>query len=294
MIPLVKIQPLQADYPAIFVSDRRCTVGEQLYLARLLDFDGISQSIGNESDEARFTFGNADRVMRELANDVDLFRASIEFSLYHVGTGIKLDLWKGDIVHWSLDSGPEFSVTAADGLYELNLPCPTRRISRTCCKDFDGPACPYSTQGTGGNPAFCDKGFDTPDGCAVHGMADFFGGIIAKPQAVRIKDNSTGTWGFGRSTITSVSLVADSIYDQVVPEVYTDSNFPVNCKLAAGREESDFYNALGIVGEGPLGAFGSGHTLDNQPNHGPGALGLRTSLGNDPNPDPARRRHCIY
>jgi hypothetical protein len=71
-----------------------------------LEFDGISQSIGNESDEAQFTFGNADRVMRDLANDVDLFRAEIAFSLFHVGTGIKVDLWKGNIVNWSCDSGP--------------------------------------------------------------------------------------------------------------------------------------------------------------------------------------------
>ena len=40
--------------------------------------------------DATFTFGNADRVMRDLANDVDLFGASIEFSLFHVGTGIRL------------------------------------------------------------------------------------------------------------------------------------------------------------------------------------------------------------
>ena len=37
------------------------------------------------------TFGNADRVMRELAYDVDLYRASIEFSLFHVGQRIKLE-----------------------------------------------------------------------------------------------------------------------------------------------------------------------------------------------------------
>ena len=66
--------------------------------------------------------------MRDLANDVDLYRASIEFSLFHVGTGIKIDLWKGDIVDWSLDAGPEFQVRASDGLYELNLPYPTRKI----------------------------------------------------------------------------------------------------------------------------------------------------------------------
>ena len=70
-----------------------------------MNFDGISQSMGNEADQATFTFGNADRVMRDLANDVDLFRASIEFSLFHVGTLIKLDLWKGDVVNWQFDSG---------------------------------------------------------------------------------------------------------------------------------------------------------------------------------------------
>ena len=64
VIPLIKIQPLQAGYPAIYLSDRRCTVGGQLYQARLIDFDGISQGMGNESDDASFTFGNADRVMR--------------------------------------------------------------------------------------------------------------------------------------------------------------------------------------------------------------------------------------
>jgi hypothetical protein len=42
-----------------------------MYLPRLLDFDGISQSMGNEADNATFTFGNADRVMRDLANDLE-------------------------------------------------------------------------------------------------------------------------------------------------------------------------------------------------------------------------------
>ena len=58
---------------------------------------------------------------------------------------------------------------------------------------------------------------------------------------------------------------------------------PVNCKIAAGREDGDFYNALGIVGEVPLGAFGRGHKLDGQLHHGnPGPLGLREVLGTDP------------
>jgi len=309
VIPLVKIQPLQAGYPAIYLSDRRCTIGGQLYQARLVDFDGISQGMGNEADDASFTFGNADRVMRDLANDVDLYRASIEFSLFHVGTGIKLDLWKGDIVNWSLDAGPEFKVTASDGLYELNLPYPTRKISRTCWKAFNSQACPFAEHGSldlvhfpDADPTRCDKNYETPNGCLAHGMKRYYGGIVAEPQGVRIKDNSTGVWGFGRSTITSVSLVAESIYDQVLPEIYTDTDMPVNAKIAAGRDESDFYEALGIVGEGPLVAFTTprmedkdgdgkqetfvGHTLDGQPHHGWGTshpdYGLRTCAGNDP------------
>jgi len=291
IVPLVKIQPLQSGYPAIYLSDRRCTIGGQLYQARLLEFEGISQGMGNEADEATFAFGNADRVMRDLANDVDLYRATLEFSLFHVGTGIKLDLWKGEIVNWQFDSGPEFKITAADGLYELNLPYPTRKISRACWKPFNNPsACPFSTQGAmdyvhfpDADPTKCDKGYETPNGCVAHGMKRYYGGVLAEPQSVRIKDNSTGTWGFGRSPLTSVSLVADSIYDQLVPEIYTDSDLPVNAKIAAGRDESDFYEALGIVGEGPLGAFGSGHKLDGQYHHGyPGSLGLREVLGADP------------
>ncbi|QOY88176.1 phage tail protein [Paludibaculum fermentans] len=307
VIPLIRIQPLQSGYPAIYVSDRRCTIGSQLYLPRLVDFDGISQAMGNEADDAAFTFGNADRVMRDLANDVDLFRASIEFSLYHVGAGIKLDLWRGDIVNWSLDAGPEFKVTAADGLYELNLPYPTRKISRTCWKPFNSQACPYASAGAldlvhfpTSDAAKCDKGYETDNGCLAHGMKRYYGGLIAEPQGVRIKDNSTGVWGFGRSSLTSVSLIADSIYDQVVPEIYTDGEMPVNCKVAAGRDESDFYEAMGIVGEGPLGAFTPAHyedldndgtaetfvgsTLDGQAHHGypTNNYGLRQCLGADP------------
>jgi hypothetical protein len=294
IIPLVRIQPLEPGYPAIHLSDRRCIIGSQLYQARILELEGISQGMGNESDEAQFRFGNADRVMHALANDVDLFRAELAFSLFHVGTGIELDLWKGNIVNWAADSGPEFRVTAADGLYELNLPYPTRRISRTCWKAFDSTACPFASHGSldlmqfpSASPSSCDKGFDTPNGCRAHGMGNFYGGIVAKPQGVRIKDNSTGVWGFGRSTLTSVSLIADSIYDQVLPEIYTDSPMPVNAKIASGRDESDFYAALGIVGEGPLGGYGSGHKLDGQYHHGyPGSLGLMATLGGDPNPTP--------
>jgi hypothetical protein len=81
------------------------------------------------------------------------------------------------------------------------------------------------------------------------------------------------------------SLVSDTIYDQVVPQVFTDSAMPVNCKIAAGREESDFYVALGVVSEGPIYQFSANpldHRLDGQPPHGPGMLGLRRGHGHDP------------
>lgn len=309
VIPLVKIQPLESGYPAIYLSDRRCTVGSQLYLARLLEFDGISQGMGNESDDATFVFGNADRVMRDLVNDTNLHLASIEFSLYHVGQQIKLDLWKGNVKTWKFNEGAEFTVTATDPMEALTMTYPCRKICRTCWKPYnDGAACPYSTTGTldtvnfpSASAASCDKGFSTANGCQAHGMDDYFGGIVADPASVRIKDNSTGTWGFGRSTVTATSLVADSIYGQVLPEIYTDQSMPVNCKLAMGREESDFYAAVGIIGEGPLGSIASGHfedrdgdgeaetwigpELDGQTNHGPGSLGLALSLGADPNTD---------
>jgi|GEM_PF-4096522 len=379
LIPLVKIVPCESGYPAIWLSDRRVTLtggpaGEAgTFLPRLLSFDGISQVLGNESDQAQFTFGNADRVMRDLANDTDLMRASIEFSLFWVdpatgNSGIKIDLWKGEIVDWGLDSGPEFRVTATDGIYELNLPYPTRRISRTCWKQFDdGNGCPFTaSHGTMLNPhngqtitgalagvvntsgtavswvsgdtfptwfdglliringvdygvasvtsstalvltasagtqsgvaystafaAFCDKGYETPNGCLVHGMKVYFGGILAEPQSVSVKLRDPKT------RITSTSIVNESIYEQVLPEIYTDNRLPMKALIAAGRDEGEFYRALGIVGEGPLGKYGGeiydyvtdsqvkpSHTLDGQewhgsPNH---AVGLREVLGTDP------------
>lgn len=58
IIPLVRIKPLQSGYPTIYISDRCCTFGGQLYLPRPLEFDGIAQSIGNESGKSQFVLGN--------------------------------------------------------------------------------------------------------------------------------------------------------------------------------------------------------------------------------------------
>lgn len=287
LIPLVKLTAREAGYPVMYMSDRRCVVGGQQYLARLLRVDGIGQTLGGESDQATFTFGNADRVMRDLVNDVNLRRATVEFSLFHVATGIKLDLWKGEALPdgWAGATGPEFTLRAAEGIAELRLPYPTRKVQRSCWKDFDnGGSCPFSTANTGldtthfpsADGATCDKGYDTPNGCLAHGMKLYFGGVLAEPQAVRIRDTRSG------QKVTSTSQVADSIYGQVIPEIYTGADMPVRCLVAAGRDESDFYNALLIIGEGPL-ELGTGHTLDGQYNHGwPGLLGLRYAQGFSP------------
>lgn len=289
IIPLVKITAKEAGYPAIYVSDRRVTVGGQLYQARILSWDGISQSMGSAADDVSLTFGNADLVMTQLAADVDLNRATIEFSLFHVGATTKINLWKGELVTWEEQEGsPEFRVRASDIVYDLTLPYPLQVISRECWKEFDdGNGCPYSTAGSGGDPTFCDKGLLTPKGCSSHGMLRYHGGIQAEPQGVLVKNNATGTWGIGRAMASASSLVNDSAYGEVLQEVYTDSDMPVQATVVAGRDESDFYEALGVAGRGPVTfatpAGLSHHTLDGQPHHGhPGSLGLRVIPGNDP------------
>lgn len=288
VVPLLKITVKESGYAVIYLSDRRCTVGAQLYQARLLRFDGISQSMNGEADDATFVFGNADDVMRDLAEDTNLWRAKMELSLFHVGSGIKLDLWTGEVVSFSGSEGPEFTVQCSDSIYELTLDYPVRTIERSCWKDFDdGVNCPY-TSVVGGVETDCDKSWTQ---CQARSMDAYFGGVVARPQSVRIKDNSSGLWGIGRRAISSVSLVSDSIYGQPLQEIYTDTDMPVNCQLAAGREESEFYSALGIVGQGPISGYatdGTKHRLDGQPAHGPLPYGLRRSYGHDPvqNSDP--------
>lgn len=281
IIPLISIQPLDADYPTMYLSDRRCVVGDQQYEPRLVDWAGIEQSLDGASDQASFTFGNSDKVFTQIANQVDLFRADVKFSLYHVGSGTKLNLWRGTVSNWhagaSLDT---FRVEASDSFFELNQLYPRRKISRTCWKVFNdaGNGCPFSDEGqlysirslnqSDGkdksytfqpDASFCDKSFDGANGCLAHGMERRFGGIIAHAQTVVTKDNSTGHFGFGRSPLTSTSLIADSLYGEVVPEVFCNIThadlsvgFPMDGKVAAGRDEGDFYNAIAVVCEGPL------------------------------------------
>jgi len=123
--------------------------------------------------------------------------------------------------------------------------------------------------------------------------------------------------GFGRSTVTATSIISDSIWGNAIQEIWCNDDgdpgkaFWVNCMIAAGRDESDFYDALGIVGAGPIGRYtgmlvyqnADGYRyiiapmLDGQPPHGfkvDGSLnvvsnnptmGLREVVGTDPQSD---------
>jgi hypothetical protein len=336
IVPLVRIRVGAAAVPDIFLSDRRVTIDGNPYQPRLLRVGEpgsdvlMSQSIDGSSDDVQFAFGNADLVMGEVANDTDLIGARIEFSLFHVGSLRKLDLWAGEVVDWNSDAGPEFVVRASDRLSALTLSSPVGTCSRSCWRRYGQDGCP-ATPGTqpldlvhfpSADANSCDLGYETNNGCLAHSTAGHqtkasFGGVWAKPQQVRILDNSTGTWGIGRGSITPTSQIGDSLWGQTLAEIWHNDDgipqraLPVACRIAAGREESDFYIALGVVGRGPRGAFTTaqmvdtdgdgkketfiGSTLDGQPHHGwktddngnptGNSYGLRQSLGADPATD---------
>jgi len=280
IIPLIHIRVRESAVPDIYLSDRRCTVGGQLYLPRVLGLGEpgssviLTQDIKGTADSVRFTFGNADRAMTALANDTDLKYAAIDLSLYHVNSGILIQLWAGFIITFTSDGSPQFSVQSSDGLYQITQQYPGRAISRTCWKLYnDGVACPFATSGslqtgtsTSGTPfaaeaGSCDYYFDSANGCEAHGMSKYFGGHPAEPQGVVIKDNSTGLWGIGRSTVTATSIISDTVWGNALQEIWCNDDgdpgkaFWVNCMIAAGRDESDYYDALGIVGAGPIGEY---------------------------------------
>lgn len=334
IIPLVRIRVVESAVPDIFLSDRRVTVGGNLYLPRLLRIGQqgssdvlVSQSIDGRSDDVSLTFGNADRVMVKCANDTNLVKAHLELSFFHVGTQIKLDVWAGELMSWNSNAGPEFSVKASDIATALTLQSPVRNISRSCWKPYADAAhgCPVDkTMDTrdlvhfpSADMSWCDLGYDTPNGCLAHVQAiQYFGGVQVSPQQVKIADNSTGSlFGIGRDIVTPTSQINDSIWGGTLPEIWHDDDgipqrgMPVQCRIAAARDESDFVVALGIVGRGPIGAFTTaqmvdtdadgiaetfvGSTLDGQMHHGfkttnssgaysDSGFGLRQVAGADP------------
>jgi hypothetical protein len=98
IVPLVHIRVRESAVADIYLSDRRLTVGGQLYLPRLIGIGEagsdvlISQDIKGASDNVRFAFGNGDRVMTQLTNETDLKYAEIDLCLLHVNSGILLQL----------------------------------------------------------------------------------------------------------------------------------------------------------------------------------------------------------
>jgi hypothetical protein len=276
IVPLVHIRVRESAVADIYVSDRRVTVGGQLYLPRLIGIGEpgsdvlISQDIKGTSDNVRFTFGNGDRVMTQLANDTDLKYAEIDLCLFHVNSGILLQLWKGVIQNFTSDGTPIFPVTCSDGFFQIMNQYPERQVSRQCWKTYnDGVNCPWASKGrsasavtaAGGDPTSCDYYLESANGCQVHGMAPYFGGHQADPQGVVIKDDSTGFLGFGRNTVTATSIISDTIWGLALPEIWCNSGGnPLYAFMAAAmmvdyRDESGYADSLGILSAGPLGGF---------------------------------------
>lgn len=247
IIPLLVITTRAAQVHR--VSERACTVDGAGYAAKLLEWDGIKQSLYG-ADQASFTLANADRAFTTIINAQNWHAADVQFSLLHVGTLIKVNLWRGHVIPggWDLSTANNtLRITAADGAYELRLAYPPRKITR-------------------------QDGFVTP----------------ADHQPVNL--------GKGKNRLTATSVVHDTGYGKPLKDIWvndTDAPLRVNCDVIAGRDEKEFYAALGIVGRGPIGNFGAVPiiegatiykygTLDGQPHHGPGLNGLRRSRGGDP------------
>jgi hypothetical protein len=276
IIPLMHIRVRESAVADIYLADRRVTVGGQLYLPRLTGIGEpgsdvlISQDIKGTSDNVRFTFGNGDRVMTQLANDTDLKYAEIDLCLYHVNSGILLQLWKGVIQNFASDGTAVFPVTCSDGFFQIMNQYPERQISRQCWKTFnDGVNCPYAAHGSGGSATSCDYYLTSTNGCQAHGMSLYFGGQQADPQGVSIKDDSTGFLGFCRNAVTATSIISETVWGLALQEIWCNSGgnplfaFMATPLMVDYRDESTFADSLGIIGAGPLGGFTASMVVQN-------------------------------
>ena len=294
IIPLIRIRVLDSNVPDIYLSDRRVTIGSQLYLPRLLKMNEpgsdaiVTQSIDGSTDDVTLTFGNADRVMVRVANDTQLRWARVELSLFHVDdsvamTGTILQLWAGYVIDWHSDAGPEFVIRASDILSALTLSSPVGSVSRSCWRRYKKDGCPAtgsidSTHFPSADPNSCDLGYNTPNGCMAHQALQSYGATYCSPQSVLLRSGGIGWspglngglgfinpagWFIGATSTwyPRTSIIADSIFGSPLPEIWHNDDglpqyaLPVACKIAAGRDEDKYYCALGVVGRGPLGAF---------------------------------------
>lgn len=291
LVPLLVITPRDTS-KIMRLSDRRCTVAGDLFQARLVDWGPLELSKNGEVDQASFTLGNADDVLSKVAEAVNLRDARIEFSLFHQGTGVKLDLWAGYLEEFDETERSAVRLRAVDGIAQMTQPYPPFPMVRSCWKKFGSSQCGWTsgldtTHFPSASGASCDKSYDGPNGCLAHQNKLRYGGVLIHPQGAQIKDNSTGFLGMNRSKVTATSVINDGIYGAVPAEVFTDDEMPVDSIVAAGRDESDFYNALGIIGRGPLTSFAAAgkHLLDGQPCHGAAkgtTDGFRIAYGADP------------
>jgi len=300
IIPLVHIRVRETAVPDIWLSDRRLTLTDaaggasaaalgwhassQLYIPRLIGIGErgsdtlISQDIKGSSDNVRFEFGNADRVMTALGNDTDLKYAAIDFCAYHVNSGTIIQIWKGVIQSFVSDGTPTFSLSCSDGFFQIMNQYPERQASRMCWKNYnDGVWCPWATRGAsaaavtaaGGDPTSCDYYLESANGCQVHGMMAYFGGQQADPQGVTILDNSTGFIGFGRNVVTATSIISETIWGMALPEIWCNSGgnplyaFMANALMVSYRDESTYADSLGIVGAGPIGGYTQSCVVQN-------------------------------
>ena len=225
----------------VYLSNRRMTLGGQLYQPRISDWSDISQSIDGSADQFQVTLGNADRVMSLYSRSVNLYGAQIQFSLYIVGNTTLLNLWAGEVNDFSGGASDKFTISAGDPLWDLRKNYPVVTIDR------DNPQ------------------FQVPD------------------QPVICHSNN--------NRITSTSIGSDSAYGQPLQDVWINDQYhplPVPCTIISGRDESQYYAALGIVGRGPISGFydqtDQPHTLDGQTWIGVGHTsnpnnGLRRSFG---------------
>src|SRR5215472_2057394 len=286
IFPLLTIQDQARDSsgnlinPPALISNQRVTVDTKTYLPRLITWSGLTQTLDEASDSIQFTLGNADDAFTKYANQVNLYRAAVQFSLFHAESGYLCYIWGGYAQLWNLDTSGRFVLPCSSGTFELTLGYPTRIITRTCWKVYRGRFCPASA--TNGF-ATCPKDYDS---CVARGVKESFGGVVVPRQVFNTKDSSTGVMGWGRSWMKSVMISNDTIYQNVVPEVYTDEPMQIPAPVMGGRDENTFYAAIGIVSDGPLGAYDSNlfiQPLDNQPPHDPlNNGGFRGVLGNDP------------
>ena len=279
IVPLIKIAPRDGSAP-LYLSNQHVQMNPDgtVYLPRLLDWSGITQSIGENSDACSMNFGNADGVWTTYVNQVNLYAATVSFSFFHVQSSYLVNLWQGYLTNWGLDTSGKFQVNVSDGVFLLSLAYPSRKILRTCWKVYKGRWCPSTS-----DYPDCPKDYDS---CVAREVPKSFGGFVVPAQQVRIKDNSTGVYGFGRSSMTSVTVSDDTIYQRVLQEVWTDEAMQVTCDVAAGRDEGDYYAALGIVGEGPVSGYNANlvyQTLDGQPPQDPlHGGGWRYAAGAEP------------